>query len=85
MQLGYRAVSINDIVKAAEITKPTLYYYFRDKEELFAQMAIQRLVEMHAALDRALAGQAGTQARLAALAGVLLTPATATCACCATR
>ena len=72
MQLGYRAVSINDIVKAAEITKPTLYYYFRDKEELFAQMAIQRLVEMHAALDRALAGQAGTQARLAALAGVLL-------------
>jgi AcrR family transcriptional regulator len=30
MQLGYRAVSISDIVKAAEITKPTLYYYFPD-------------------------------------------------------
>jgi AcrR family transcriptional regulator len=34
MQLGYRAVSINDIAKAAKITKPTLYYYFPDKEAL---------------------------------------------------
>ncbi|MFN8477290.1 MAG: helix-turn-helix domain-containing protein [Kouleothrix sp.] len=56
MQLGYSAVSINDIVKAAEVTKPTLYYYFPDKAELFVQMALQRLVQLHAALD---AGQAG--------------------------
>jgi TetR/AcrR family transcriptional regulator, mexJK operon transcriptional repressor len=72
MQLGYRAVSINDIVKAAEITKPTLYYYFRNKEELFAQMAIQRLADIHQALEGALAGKQGTQARLAGMAGVLL-------------
>jgi AcrR family transcriptional regulator len=72
MQLGYRAVSINDIVKAAEITKPTLYYYFPDKEALFAQMALRQLIEMHSAMDAALAGATTLLARLAALAGVLL-------------
>jgi AcrR family transcriptional regulator len=72
MQLGYRAVSINDIVKAAEITKPTLYYYFRDKEELFAQMAIQRLLDIQRALQGALSSTQGARARLTAVAGVLL-------------
>jgi AcrR family transcriptional regulator len=72
MQLGYRAVSINDIVKAAEITKPTLYYYFPDKEELFVQMAIQRLVELQHALEQAVAGKQGITPRLTGLAGVLL-------------
>lgn len=72
MQLGYRAVSINDIVKAAKITKPTLYYYFPDKEALFAQMALRRLIEMHSAMDAALAGPQTLLARLRALAGVLL-------------
>jgi AcrR family transcriptional regulator len=72
MQLGYRAVSINDIVKAAQITKPTLYYYFSDKEALFAQMALRRLIEMHSAMDAALASAPTLLARLAALAGVLL-------------
>jgi AcrR family transcriptional regulator len=71
MQLGYRAVSINDIVKAAEITKPTLYYYFRDKEELFVQMGIQRLVRLNHALNGA-AERDGLAARLAGMAEILL-------------
>lgn len=33
---GYSAVSIHDIVTAAEISKPTLYYYFPDKEQLYS-------------------------------------------------
>ena len=72
MQLGYRAVSINDIAKAAAITKPTLYYYFPDKEELFAQMGLRRLAELSAAMETALVGKVGSAARLVALAGVLL-------------
>lgn len=72
MQLGYRAVSINDIVKAAEVTKPTLYYYFRDKEELFVQMALQRLLDTHATLEAAVAGQPTIDAQLAGLAAALL-------------
>jgi AcrR family transcriptional regulator len=72
MQLGYRAVSINDIVKAAQITKPTVYYYFPDKQELFAQMALRRLIEMHSAMSAALAGAQSLLAQLTAIAGVLL-------------
>lgn len=72
MQLGYRAASINDIVTAAEVTKPTLYYYFADKAELFMQMALQKLVAMRAAIDAALAGAGGLAGQLTALAQVLL-------------
>ena len=72
MQLGYRAVSISDIVKAAEITKPTLYYYFPDKQALFAQMGLRRLIEMHRAMDAALADAQTLLARMTAIAVVLL-------------
>jgi AcrR family transcriptional regulator len=71
MQLGYRAVSINDIVKAAEITKPTLYYYFRDKEELFVQMATQRLLMLNEVLTAA-AERDGLAAQLLGMAEGLL-------------
>lgn len=72
MQRGYSAVSVNDIVQAAEITKPTLYYHFTDKEELFVQMALQMLEEMYTAMQSALEGQEGARARLTALAAMLL-------------
>lgn len=72
MQRGYKAVSINDIIRAAEVTKPTLYYHFADKEELFAQMGLRVLAEMGERL-RAAAGQPGdTAARLRAVAEVLM-------------
>ncbi len=32
---GYHAVSVREIVEAAEVTKPVLYYYFENKEGLF--------------------------------------------------
>lgn len=72
MQRGYRAVSINDIVKAADVTKPTLYYYFPDKEALFAQMGLQLLAQMHAALQAALEREMDFTARLTAMAAVLM-------------
>jgi TetR/AcrR family transcriptional regulator len=37
---GFAAVSINDIVSAAEISKPTLYYYYPDKESLYAEVLL---------------------------------------------
>src|SRR5690348_7361582 len=73
MQRGYSAVSINDIVRAADVTKPTLYYHFPEgKEELFVQMALELVATMAADMQRAVAGVAGTEARLLALAQVLL-------------
>jgi AcrR family transcriptional regulator len=73
MQRGYRAVSVNDIVQAAEITKPTLYYHFADKEELFVQMSLHMLAEMHEQMQAALEGRSGTMERLTAIAHVMTT------------
>ncbi|NJM09306.1 TetR/AcrR family transcriptional regulator [Candidatus Gracilibacteria bacterium] len=72
MQRGYTAVSISDIIKAADITKPTLYYYFPDKAELFAQMGIYLLEEMHHDMDAQIDHKATTEQQLTALASVLL-------------
>jgi AcrR family transcriptional regulator len=71
MQRGYHAVSINDIVHAAEVTKPTLYYHFADKEELFVQMVLRMLAELRADMEAAMAGKASVDAQLVALADVL--------------
>ncbi|MBB1249846.1 TetR/AcrR family transcriptional regulator [Rhizobium sp. G21] len=38
MQLGYDAASMNDITRAAGVSKGTLYVYFANKEDLFAAM-----------------------------------------------
>ena len=72
LQRGYKAVSINDIIKAAEVTKPTLYYYFADKEELFVQMGLSVLADMGERLNRVLWASATTAYRLESLADVLM-------------
>lgn len=72
MQRGYKAVSITDIIKAAEITKPTLYYYFADKEELFVQMGLRVMAEMGERMRAAAAAPGGTAERMRALAAVLM-------------
>lgn len=34
-QLGYRGASIDELCRRCDLTKPTLYYYFGNKERLF--------------------------------------------------
>lgn len=77
MQRGYKAVSITDIIKAAEVTKPTLYYYFADKEELFVQMGLRVTIEMGSRLRSALASSEAMPERLQAVAAVLMADADA--------
>lgn len=72
MQRGYRAVSISDIVGAAEITKPTLYYHFADKEELFVQVVLHMLAEMRVRMDAAIASQSSTAGKLTAVVRMLM-------------
>jgi AcrR family transcriptional regulator len=72
MQKGYKAVSINDIIRAADVTKPTLYYYFADKEELFVQMGLRVTAEMGERLRAAAATPGDLAARLRALAAALM-------------
>ena len=36
---GYTGASVREITQAAKVTKPTLYYYFSNKEELYKVLA----------------------------------------------
>lgn len=36
---GYEGTSVREIALAAEVTKPTLYYYFKSKEGLYLELA----------------------------------------------
>jgi AcrR family transcriptional regulator len=56
---GYRATSTREIVEAAGVTKPMLYYYFQSKEGLLAA-ALDHFVEMfHGRLREVLARPLG--------------------------
>ena len=53
---GYEGASVQDIVEAANVTKPTLYYYFRNKKDLYQGLVDyahdERLRLMQAAAER---------------------------------
>jgi len=54
---GYAAASMDEIARAAQITKPMLYAYFSSKEGLFAECVREAGIELRAAV-RAAAGSA---------------------------
>ncbi len=40
---GYRGASMDEVCRLCRITKPTLYYYFRNKETLYIQTMLHQL------------------------------------------
>lgn len=46
MERGYVGVSINDVVQAVGISKPSLYYHYADKQALYAAVAERALAQM---------------------------------------
>jgi AcrR family transcriptional regulator len=48
---GYRGVSIDELCIRCGLTKPTLYYYFKDKETLFVEVLQYRLRGLHAVIE----------------------------------
>lgn len=51
-QKGYRGVTVDELCLRCGITKPTLYYYFQDKENLFVQVLQYRLRGFHKEVER---------------------------------
>lgn len=51
-QKGYRGLTVDELCRQCRLTKPTLYYYFQDKENLFVQVLTYRLRGFHQAFDR---------------------------------
>jgi TetR/AcrR family transcriptional regulator len=48
---GYASTSVREIVEAAGVTKPVLYYYFRNKEAIYLQILQEALDEFKRFLE----------------------------------
>jgi TetR/AcrR family transcriptional regulator len=57
---GYAGTSVRDILKAANVTAPALYYHFGNKEGLFIALAREGIAKLDAAREAALAGDGGS-------------------------
>lgn len=64
-QRGYTAATVREIVEAAGVTKPVLYYYFGNKEGIYLEIMKESLAQFSALLKEAEAwgGTAGDRIR----------------------
>jgi AcrR family transcriptional regulator len=51
-QRGFRGTSLDEICQACMVTKPTLYYYFPDKEALYIQALMRQLRGLRQQLEQ---------------------------------
>lgn len=49
---GYKGVTVDEICERCNLTKPTLYYYFHDKEDLFVTVLQRQLKLFHDVLQQ---------------------------------
>jgi TetR/AcrR family transcriptional regulator len=59
---GYAATSVGEIVAAAGVTKPVLYYHFESKEKLYLTLMEEGLEKFRAAVETAHSDESGTVA-----------------------
>ncbi len=65
---GYAATGIRDIIDAAGVTQPTLYYHFADKQTLFCALIERYYGESQQQLEQIVDSQPGCAARLKSFA-----------------
>lgn len=53
---GYYAAKMDDVAEAAELSKGTLYLYFKTKEELYFGLTHRALLDLHGRFQTVLAG-----------------------------
>jgi AcrR family transcriptional regulator len=51
-QKGYEAVSVQEIVSNAKITKPTLYYYYKSKEGVYDKLLIKYYTQLNTLIEK---------------------------------
>jgi AcrR family transcriptional regulator len=61
---GYAATSVREIIEAAGVTRPVLYYYCENKEDLFKRVVHWTHNDAYEELERRLAETSGTVDRL---------------------
>jgi TetR/AcrR family transcriptional regulator len=72
---GYAAVSMRDVAVASGVTKPALYYHFRDKDALFAEVVLVHQLQLGEKLSGAVEGGDTLSDRVNAVAAVLVSAA----------
>ena len=68
---GYAGASVQEIVDAARVTKPTLYYYFPDKAGLFQALVHEAHDERYRLMCEAVARGKNLRAQLEEIVAVL--------------
>lgn len=63
---GFAATSVREIVQAAGVTKPTLYYYYKNKDELFLSLLDFAIASYVQALDAGIAAPGNARERVKA-------------------
>ncbi|MGD8860095.1 MAG: TetR/AcrR family transcriptional regulator [Myxococcales bacterium] len=61
---GYNATSVRAVVEHAGCKKPTLYYYFANKEHLFLEVIESSCAQLNALVESALATEGNVRQRL---------------------
>ena len=54
---GYKGVAMSQLADACAISKPALYYYFRDKQELYTEVLLHQLARHSREFHRILTGK----------------------------
>ncbi len=57
---GYHATSVREIVERAGVTKPVLYYYFKNKDGLFASLIAETMDQFRSDLKHACESEAAS-------------------------
>jgi len=66
-QKGYEGASIREIIEKTGVTRPVVYYYFKNKEDLFCQLVESLFEESEKNLNDIYDNQVGCRERLTAL------------------
>ena len=61
---GYGSTSVREVVERAGVTKPTLYYWFENKESLYLECLQATFAELHPLVHDAVNGPGSVQDRL---------------------
>lgn len=64
---GFHATSLDELAERLHVTKPTLYYYFRSKEEILYECLLRGLGELEETVDAALIAKGSGRERLVAV------------------
>ena len=63
-QKGYEKVSLDEIAARLKLTKASLYYYFKSKDEIFFLIQMDAIEQANAGLEKVLAMEAGPEEKL---------------------